>query len=64
MRDPSRIPVILDALRAAWEESPDMRLGQLVVNVTGQREPFYYEDDTLLDDLQEWRETSKTWKSR
>lgn len=32
MRDPARIPRILEALRVEWEKQPDMRLGQLLVN--------------------------------
>lgn len=63
-RDPSRIPVILDEMRKVWEESPDLRLGQLIVNVIGRKDPFMVEDDVLLDDLQEWSETSKNWKAR
>ena len=31
-RDPKRIPEILDALRTIWVKSPDMRLGQLLLN--------------------------------
>lgn len=34
MRDPNRIPRILNLLRAYWEENPDLRLGQIVVNLT------------------------------
>lgn len=64
MRDPARIPAILALLRTAWEESPDMRLGQLVVNVAGTNDPFNVEDDVFLDELREWLETSKTWKAR
>lgn len=32
MRDPNRIPTILELLRQAWESNPDQRLGQLVIN--------------------------------
>jgi hypothetical protein len=34
MRDPIRIQRILNKLAAAWKASPDLRLGQLVDNVT------------------------------
>ena len=34
MRDPDRIDRILHQLEAAWYECPDMRLGQLLLNVT------------------------------
>lgn len=65
MRDPDRISIILDKIREIWEASPDMRLGQLIINVTGQSDNLWnLEDDVLLDDLQEWVETSKNWSSR
>lgn len=35
MRDPARIPRILEALRVEWEKTPDIRLGQLLVNCMG-----------------------------
>lgn len=46
-RDPSRIPVVLEALRIAWEANPDWRLGQLIVNVSDRRDPFHIEDDDM-----------------
>ncbi len=36
MRDPKRIPKILSQLRALWMCSPDLRLGQLILNVARQ----------------------------
>lgn len=33
MRDPERIPEILNRLRTVWEKHPDLRLGQLIENV-------------------------------
>lgn len=32
MRDPARIDRIINKLRTAWKNSPDQRLGQLVMN--------------------------------
>lgn len=32
VRDPARIPRLIEALQAAWEKYPDLRLGQLVSN--------------------------------
>jgi len=29
MRDPARIPVILEKMNALWQQYPDMRFGQL-----------------------------------
>lgn len=34
MRDPKRIDRMLQQLESAWRAFPDMRLGQLVVNIT------------------------------
>lgn len=33
MRDPERIPLILAAIEREWRQSPDLRLGQLIVNL-------------------------------
>jgi len=30
MRNPERIPVVLDEIRKLWEQRPDMRLGQML----------------------------------
>jgi len=49
-RDPSRIEVVLQAIRLVWEAQPDTRLCQLIVNVAG-RDPFYVEDNELVDKL-------------
>jgi len=60
MRDPARIDVLLAALRAAWVESPDLRLGQLIVNAVRPSNPcpevFHAEDDALLRGLASFRE--------
>ena len=32
MRDPNRIPVVLDAIIELWSRHPDMRLMQLLLN--------------------------------
>ena len=48
MRDPERIDEILDLLKVYWKTYPDLRLGQLVDNIsyiaTGQQ-PYYVEDE-------------------
>ena len=46
MRDPDRIPVILERLQKVWEKYPDLRFGQLVLNVL--RNDFYYVEDEEL----------------
>jgi hypothetical protein len=66
MRDPARIDDVLAALRAAWAESPDLRLGQLIVNAVRPRNPcpevFYTEDDALVRGLNSLRELLQTTK--
>ena len=56
MRDPKRIPIILEKIRKLWEAYPDLRLGQLVYNAAwDSREKgvdvFYTEDDALEEGL-------------
>ena len=54
MRDPKRIPVVLDALARYWTANPDLRLGQIVVNMTiatGREDPFFIDDENILDEL-------------
>lgn len=55
MRDPARINEVLEALRVAWQLDPDLRLGQLIVNVVRPTSPcpdvFYVEDDKLAEGL-------------
>lgn len=53
MRDPNRIHKVLDYVRRVWERNPDLRLGQLIVNLTSERfaDLFYVEDEQLLDVL-------------
>jgi len=49
MRDPARIPLVLEALRIYWEQNPDLRLGQIVSNLAPfDTALFYLEDATLL----------------
>ena len=60
MSDLARIDDALAALRTVWAESPDLRVGQLLVNAVRPAEPcleiFYIEDDVLLDGLSKLRE--------
>jgi hypothetical protein len=49
MRDPNRIPKVLAAIQQVWEQSPDLRLCQLLQSLCpGKSDLFYIEDDTLL----------------
>lgn len=75
MRDPARIDRILAALGEYWKANPDLRLGQIVANLTVKAnarplhapEIFYVEDDKIeaalgplaTTDLQAFYEASK-----
>jgi hypothetical protein len=45
MRDPARIPELLRLVRCYWDQYPDLRLGQLIANLSD----YYTEDDVLKD---------------
>lgn len=47
MRNPDRIDPIIEKLRATWRADPDLRLGQLVVNLAGGSDPFNVEDNVM-----------------
>lgn len=54
MRDPNRIPRVLELLEKAWKEVPDWRLGQLIENIArdmGWDDAYYMEDDDLEKEL-------------
>ena len=57
MRDPKRIPEILNELKGIWGSFPDLRLGQLIINAAGmwdtstmdaERKLYYIEDEQLI----------------
>lgn len=56
MRDPARIDQTLELLREVWIRSPDLRLGQLIVNAVQPRDPcsevFSIEDTVLARRLE------------
>ena len=54
MRDPNRIPRVLNLLGKVWAEVPDWRLGQLIENIArdmGWNDAYYMEDDVLQKEL-------------
>ena len=53
MRDPNRIPQILEEIKKIWEKYPDMRLGQLIGNVFRDPTLYYVEDQGLVDGLKD-----------
>jgi hypothetical protein len=53
VRNPDRIPVVLESLRRLWERNPDWRLGQLIWNCEIH---WHTEDDEAKEKLDsfEW----------
>ena len=54
MRDPKRINTILTQLQEVWEKVPDLRLGQLLLNVVVDPALYYLEDQELISRLKSY----------
>lgn len=56
VHDPKRIQAFCNRLARAWEMLPDWRFGQLMFNVLSEfgRDPFYCEDDQMIDFLENY----------
>lgn len=52
MRKKDRIDSILNQLQKIWIEFPDLRLGQLLLNVSADPELYYLEDEELIKKLE------------
>ena len=49
MKDLKRIKKVLKIVGKVWEQYPDLRLGQLLLNVVGPHSDLYYvSDDDLM----------------
>lgn len=55
-RQTDRIEPFLAKLGEYWKKVPDWRFGQFMVNFLGQleRDPFFYEEDELLAELEKY----------
>lgn len=62
MRDPNRIEVFLEKLGEEWKKVPDWRFGQLLSNFLRwyNRDPFFPEDDTFIELLQQFMKEAVT----
>ena len=55
MRNPARIDILIEKLRLLWHTSPDIRLGQLIVNLSrnefgiAQRAALFNLEDDLIE---------------
>ena len=59
MRDPKRITKILQGVQEVWEQFPDLRLGQLLLNGTDDTILYYLEDEELVEYLRTYYERLK-----
>ena len=62
MRNPKRIPVILNELKNYWEKYPDMRFFQMLISLpleNATNDLFFYEDDQLLKSLENVNKENK-----
>ncbi len=51
MRDPQRIPDIINRLLNIWTQHPDMRLAQIIA-CGAEGDPFYVEDEPLMERIE------------
>ena len=56
-RDPKRIEDVLSRIRRLWHMYPDLRLGQLLINVVNNpdHDIFYVEDDALISMIEDYQ---------
>lgn len=62
MRDPNRIPWLINKLFILWREHPDLRLGQIIHIAAGNAGHYVFgiEDDKLEDGLEDLYEKLST----
>lgn len=53
MRDPKRINKVLNEIKIIWKQYPDLRLGQLILNVINDPALYYIEDNELVELLKQ-----------
>lgn len=56
MKDKERIPKILKELEEIWNKNPDLRLVQLITNLSNDiyGDLYYVEDEMLIKNLKEY----------
>ena len=55
MRNPKRIKKCLRKIEEVWSKYPDLRLGQLLLNLVPNSNSLYYiEDENLIDLLEKF----------
>jgi uncharacterized protein YihD (DUF1040 family) len=60
IRNPERIKEVTQALEECWSKFPDLRFGQLFVNIyqtyANGRDPFFPEDDQWLEWINKYKD--------
>lgn len=59
IRDPKRIPKVLEKIERLWSKFPDLRLGQLILNVFSLHNGIYVavynmEDEEFVNRIEEF----------
>lgn len=56
MRDVNRIDIFCNKLATYWKQVPDLRFGQLMLNIFSicERDPWFYEEDEMLKIFEEF----------
>lgn len=62
MRDKKRIKEFCNKLAELWEQVPDMRFFQLVINIMGDKDFFYMEDDYAIVAIEQYIDRIKPKK--
>ena len=63
MRDKGRIKDFLVRLEALWNKYPDLRIGQLLINVAHKTDIFYIEEDEFIKLMDKWEEENERKES-
>lgn len=52
----------LDRLREIWEEEPELRLGQLIVNAVPEEDIYFISNESLIKELENMYLTKKNFR--
>ncbi len=64
MRDPNRIDEFCERLAKTWKKNePDWRFGQLFMNLPWQRDPFFIEDDKMIQFIENTLSTGGCYRA-
>lgn len=66
MRDPNRIPAVLDALESIWRLHADWRLGQLISNIAtwAEQDVWDIEEGDLTAEIERHLEQARVTETK